>query len=206
MIDPYAVTNGERSQDELEEFWLFCPAVAGKKAVVIAKAIDTFLGGEGRTLSPFNVVRGMAAEGSLEEHLRRARLGKYRLLSACYRQSVDDDLDLRNAPVTHFEALPGVGPKTARFFILHTRPAARYAVIDTHVLKYLRQKGHDVPGATPQNPKRYAELEELVLAEADRWKMNPAAFDLAIWKAYSSGRSFLELEQTIELSKTSLGG
>ena len=43
MINPYQITNYDRSSSELEEFLLFCIVVAGKTAYIQAQKLEDFL-------------------------------------------------------------------------------------------------------------------------------------------------------------------
>ena len=188
MVDPYDITNFARSQPEMEEFFLFCVAVAGKKATMIAGKIDEFLSGAAAAETPFEYVRRLEGEGRLGGRLVEVRLGKYGILPRAYPQAATRE-GLVHAPVDELEMIPGVGPKTARFFVLHTRPGARVAVIDTHVLKYLKFRGHRVPNGFPTG-RAYAGLEEIMLDEMDRSGMDRAEFDLAIWSHYASNGAY----------------
>ena len=111
-------------------------------------------------------------------------------------QAMVDVMYLFNTYLTEvsFESLysiHGIGPKTASLFLVHSREGERRAILDTHLLKYLRQ--HEkrlglewgVPQHTPGNIRVYRELEAAVLSEADRLEMTPAAFDLWVWRQYS---------------------
>lgn len=187
MIDPYRITDFARTDPELQELWIFCVSVAGKKATMIAAMVEDFLAGCGHQGSPFEKIRRMIAEDSLGRHLRRARLGKYGVLERAMRMTVSDGgPDLRTASPQELEKIPGVGPKTARFFILHSRPDAKVAVIDTHMLKFLRSRGFSVPDGVPTG-RRYAECEKIVIAEAEASGLTAADFDLAVWSHYASG-------------------
>jgi thermostable 8-oxoguanine DNA glycosylase len=68
--------------------------------------------------------------------------------------------------------------------LVHSRENARYACLDTHVLKYLRDIGIDAPKSTPTG-KHYTRLETIFLNLADDKQMTPAQFDLWIWNNYS---------------------
>lgn len=184
MVDPFNVTNFERSLRELEEYFLFCVAVAGKKATMIAGKIDEFLSESRADETPFEYVLRLDFEGRLAERLLEVRLGKYAVLSRAYPLAAAKP-GLVHASSDELEMIPGVGPKTARFFILHTRPDARVAVIDTHVLKYLKSRGHKVPKGFPTG-QTYARLEALMLEEIDASGMTGAEFDLAVWSHYAS--------------------
>jgi thermostable 8-oxoguanine DNA glycosylase len=55
--------------------------------------------------------------------------------------------------------------------------------LDTHILNYLgEQDGEKIPRSTPTG-NQYANLEERFLFYADFYGVDPAAFDLAIWRA-----------------------
>lgn len=186
MIDPFKITNFNRSTEELQEFWLFCLAVAGKKATMIASKIDEFLSGRNLNETPFEYVDRLSHSGELLERLKDVRMGKYALLELAFANSAQAGrLDLREVMPSDLEELPGVGPKTARFFIMHSREDAQIAVIDTHVTKYLKERGHDVPNGVPTG-KVYARLEQIMIAETKASGMSPADFDLAIWSHYAS--------------------
>jgi hypothetical protein len=186
MIDPADVTKFDRTPAELEEWWLFSTVVAGKTATTQARLLDGFLNDNRQSSdeSPFAVVRRLVLSGSLGERLQHSRLGQYRRLLRCWQESLH--LDLARAPVEAFEAVHGVGPKTARMFILHSRPDQRLAVLDTHVLKFLRASGATTLEATPSHPTTYRRLELAFLNHADAAGHSPADFDLRVWKTYAT--------------------
>jgi thermostable 8-oxoguanine DNA glycosylase len=78
------------------------------------------------------------------------------------------------------QCVKGIGMKTARFFVMHTRAHQMYACLDTHILAWLGDKGHDVPKSTPQG-KKYLELEKIFLDYCIEMDMMPADLDLKIW-------------------------
>lgn len=191
MIDPTKITNFDRTSSELEEFWLFCIAVAGKTAAQIALKIDAFLSPRLATETPFDYIRRLLDEGRLVDEMKKVKLGKYKLLEAGYSQSVSSSGPcLRNSSLRDLENIPGVRYKTSRFFVLHSREHADVAVIDTHVLKYLRDRGYgNIPTSVPQND-RYYEIEDMMKAEVKLSGMSSADFDLAVWNHYSSKGKF----------------
>lgn len=83
-------------------------------------------------------------------------------------------------------AIPGIGMKTASCFIMHSRENVRMAGLDVHILRFLKDRGYDVPVSVSQ--KKYKEIEGWFLELADEAKMSPADFDLEVWKAYREGR------------------
>jgi len=181
MVDPRNITRFNRSTAELEELILFCVAVGGKTASFIAQALDEFLAGYPGT-SPFDVIRHLHRAGVLEDAIRGSRLGKHARLARAYAELVDSGIDLRTCSINDLEAVHGIGSKTSRFFLLHTRPNQQLAVLDTHVLRFMRSRGfRNIPKATPTG-RRYREIEAKFLALAAREGRDPAEFDLAIWR------------------------
>ena len=186
MIDPLNVIDYRRSQTELEEFWLFCVMVAGKNADQTARKVEHLLAGRPRRQTPLRYLESLGS--SLSEALRACRCGQYGRISRALVETFP--LDLRAAPVEHLQRVYGVGPKTARFFVLHTRRDARVAVLDTHVLKWMRQLGvQEVPQHTPGSLKQYLRLESLAIGLMEQTfpGMTLAEADLHIW-ATVSGR------------------
>ncbi len=225
MIDPHNITNYNMTDDELQEWFLFSVAVAGKTAVVIAKSIDKFIelarahvtkihqrngwtkapGWE--PVSPLGAVGIITASDFYVTHddeltplLRKAKLGKYRVLRIAYseayaRQSRNRNF-LRTAPVSELEEIYGVGPKTARMFVMHSRPNQQVAALDTHVLHYLRDCGYNAPKNTPSSKKKYAKLEALFIRKAAMAGMSVADFDLKIWRKYTKTKAINGTEST----------
>jgi len=98
---------------------------------------------------------------------------------------------LRTCSIDELESIFGIGRKTSRCFVMHSRRNAQCAGLDTHILKFLRSKGHDVPKSTPGSKKKYLEIENLFLKYAKKSNKTIAKFDLDIWKkyAYNGGKS-----------------
>jgi hypothetical protein len=135
MIDPSNVTDTSRAPAALEEFLLFCIVVAGKNADQQSAKLEGFLRGR----SPFVFIRECAGNGSLGRRLREVRLGKYTLLGRSFRQLAESNVDLRSCPWETLTRFPGIGIKTAKFFVLHSRPGQMHGVLDTHVLSWMRE-------------------------------------------------------------------
>lgn len=180
LVDPTDVTKFDRTDGELQLFFLFCQTVAGKTAKVQAKFLNEFLSaGNGDT--PFEIIQDMVDQGVLFDKVKESKLGQYNRLTAGFEASLK--LDLRTATVDELKAIKGIGNKTARFFLLHSRPNQNIAVLDVHILKYLRSQGFDTPKATP-GEKQYLELEKEFLTLAKQNNMSPADFDLMLWTKY----------------------
>jgi hypothetical protein len=85
----------------------------------------------------------------------------------------------------------GIGPKTAAFFLLHSRRVASIPVIDTHICKYAKSKGVDMK--VTSDLKRYLANAALVQGwiSKDFPMMTLAEADLYLWIKYS-GRARTE--------------
>lgn len=196
MIDPNDVTKFDRTEDELLEFWLFCLFVRGKNADVQAQKLEQFKTVAMETTGKSTLFAALR-EAVVYKHinnytigqmLKNVRSGQYGTLAAAIEKTMllldKDYAFLQHASAQDLESIHGVGPKTARFFVLHSRPGVRVAVLDTHILQYMAVRDGDgsIPKATPTGA-RYAQLEEQFLTLADYEEVDPAAFDLAIWRA-----------------------
>jgi hypothetical protein len=197
MIDPSNVTNTARTPEELEEFLLFCVSVAGKNADQQAAKLERFLLGR----RPFAYIRRLGA-GALEARLREVRLGKYSLLARSFGELSRSGADLRACAWEELTRFPGIGIKTAKFFVLHSRPGEMHGVLDTHVLSWMREHGTPagrggpaVPRHSPQDPRAYRFWETVFFGMAAARHHRPpvpaaldwARFDLDLWKERRGG-------------------
>lgn len=187
VIDPRYVTNYDRTEAELEEFWLFCLVVAGKTATTQARLLEGFLSllRDACDLTPFQAIQRAIDDGKLLEYLKYSRLGQFTRLEKAMVQSMAFHGKLKTVQTSELEEITGVGSKTARFFILHTRADQEIAVLDTHVLRYLRDKGLTEQKGTPPKGAKYDALEKVFIAEAKLANMSIADYDLHIWRTYS---------------------
>lgn len=175
------------TDQELQLRLLYAVIVAGKSAKFAEQAMARLFVGLGGNL-PFDRVRAWVAEGALETRLWEARVGNYSKVLRAFAALAEAGLDLRSCGPADLEAIHGIGPKTARFFIIWTRPLARVAALDVHILRWMRQHGYNAPHQTPPSGKRYAELEAAFLAEADRRELTPRELDEQIWSRGSGLR------------------
>lgn len=179
LLDPRDITRFDRSERELHRFALFCYAVQGKSSTVMVPKV-VFL--EASVPGPF--FRGIAQidDATLREKLVFVRLGCYAQRTKQLRgmaEAIQGGLDLASAPLKALEGLMGL--KSSRFFLLHSRPGVRVAVLDTHVLAWLRSLGVAAPKSTPTSPTSYARLEALFLDLCDERGVDPATLDLQVW-------------------------
>lgn len=192
MIDPRKVTDFERTDAQLEEFLLFAIVVAGKGAFIQAQKLDQFLKC-GRMYrfgdTPFDMIQCMDQNKKLVDALRLVKMGQYerigtafRGVSAFFSEHVMGMHQLRGVDVQTLECVKGIGMKTARFFMMHTRRNQVYACLDTHILRWLGSKGHEVPKTTPRGEK-YLALEQVFLGYCEKAGKTPAEMDLEIWNS-----------------------
>lgn len=186
LVDPHNITDYGRSEPELQLVMLFWVAAAGKKATAAARSLCSLLEEGSRSFGsdePFAIVRsyGDRLAASMKAH----GMGCYNNKSRCMLALARSGIDLKSCGVDDLESIPGIGPKTSRCFLMHSRRGVRHAGLDTHVLKYMRDMGIDVPKSTPTG-RKYAQIEKAFLEMADRSGMGVAEFDLDIWRRYSS--------------------
>ncbi len=197
LIDPTNVIKFDRTAGELELWWLFSLVVAGKTAATQARLLNNFLeslppANHPENDTPFERIYKARAQGYeyLMGKLKDSRLGQYNRLYGAFTESLT--LDLFRCTVDDLEDIHGVGPKTARMFLMMSREGVRHAALDTHVLKHLNANGVVAPKSTPPAGKKYRELEQAFLDLADRSGMTVAEYDLSVWKKYSHGIEFDE--------------
>ena len=184
---PEHLQDFERSLGQLEWFWLFSIAVAGKRAELMAEKVDQFCFTY-PDLLPFGVVARLKRLGVLMETIERLRFGQYTRISGAYLYSSQHFNSLKTTTIEELERCPGVGPKTSRFFVMNPRPDQLYAALDTHILHFLRDQGHDAPRSTPPAGPKYTKFENAFLDIADERGLSPAVLDFHVWAAYREGR------------------
>jgi len=194
MIDPNNVTNPSRTAAELEEFLLFCVVVAGKNADQQSLKLERFLSGR----RPFAYIRSSHRGGKLDGALREVRLGKYSLLGRSFRELAHSGTDLATCTWEELMLFPGIGIKTSKFFILHSRASQMHGVLDTHVLAWMRDhwkapgRGRlEVPRHSPQDPRMYRFWETVYFGMVSQRHhgrtVDWARFDLDLWKERRGG-------------------
>ncbi len=193
MVDPIHFTNYDHTLVELEEKIIFSVLVAGKNALTTAKRLEIFLasahwknGIYGRFV-PFQSLK-VFTQSELSEMLHDSGVGCHSAKGRSVYELVHSGFDLRECDVEDLERIYGIGPKTARFFILHTRRDVEVAALDVHILRYMGDRGLDVPKNTPGSPKKYKEIEMQFLRLAKESGMTVADFDLMLWNIYRTKR------------------
>lgn len=190
MISPTSITNFYRNEDELQKFWLFCLFVAGKNSDIAARKINEILANITSGTLFFDVLKSLNITDLLTKH----KVGQYNRLNKAVTQSLP--LNLKTVSLNQLLDIHGVGPKTARFFLLHSRENCNHAVLDTHILKWLTSLGHfNCPKTTPQKASIYKFWEDVFVAEVNKAKVDKnspfynksmADIDLYLWSTISN--------------------
>lgn len=188
MINPAEVTNYNRTQYELEEFILFCINVAGKKSAIEAPKLEVFIERAKnitKETTPFNCIRKLIKLGRLNEIMHWAKLSPYAQRYNSY-VAVAKIKDLQSVTLNRLLQVPGIGLKTARFFLSHSREDFDEPMLDTHILRFLRDQGYvDAPKSTPSNENTYHYFSNIFKNIARQLGKSVTDLDLEIWKQYS---------------------
>ena len=196
MIDPKKVTDYNRNETQLQEFLLYCVCVAGKKSEIETRKLDKFLSvfQLNGNASPFKLIRKLLKASSvifmdgLMEHLSKNKIAPYKQRWNSFKDIVTLLPDnLSEVTLDELQQVRGISTKTSRFFLTHSREDFDEPVLDTHILRFLKDVGHDVPSSTPQNPNVYQKVASLFKREADLAEMSVTDFDLQVWTKYSYG-------------------
>ena len=190
-IDPMNITDYNRGERELQTFWLFCISVAGKNSDVAAKAVDKILRQVPGDTLPFDYF--YEYQGMVHNILVTSAVGQYTRIEKAILETAtmihERGTNLRTCSLNDLMSIFGVGPKTARFFLVHTRKNAQHVVLDTHILSWLRKHHATEETKTPQTRAKYENLEQVALGLYSHYfpGMTVAQVDLLIW-AQESGR------------------
>jgi len=185
-VNPTDITDFNRDTNQLEAFWLFCMFVAGKNSDYASRCLSKLIHGMSKRGYDgiFNYFKDLGRDG-IHNALVANKVGQYGRLTKGIMQSLD--LDLERCNLDALLDIHGVGNKTARFFLLHTRIGCEYAVLDTHILKWMRGRGEDVPKSTPTRKTVYRKLERrfLYLSRLAYPFLTDSQIDLLIWSEQS---------------------
>tara|TARA_B110001454_G_C12680847_1_gene418000 strand:+ start:225 stop:824 length:600 start_codon:yes stop_codon:yes gene_type:complete len=195
MINPKKVTDYNRNQSQLQEWLLYCICVAGKRSEIESPKVRKFILDPrfGFHLKPFELIRKLLGVSSIEmdglkQHLKKYKIAPY---TARYNSFVDAVTllpnDLSEVTIEDLQKVRGISTKTSRFFLTHSREDFDEPVLDTHILRYLKDVGYNVPDSTPQNPSVYAKISEIFKRLANFEGKSVTDFDLEVWTKYSYG-------------------
>lgn len=206
MIDPENITDYNLNSNRLEERILFWICAAGKNGRAAARSLHkllSYINEDYIEVGPFNVIRSYIAHSNLQNLMKACGVGCHSIKAKSFSEIVASNIDLATCTCEELERIYGIGMKTSRCFILHSRKGARHAGLDTHILKYLRILNIEyVPKSTPSSKKLYLKLEKDFLIISDLFNMDPADLDLEIWNYYSNKENKNgALHNSLQLSK-----
>jgi thermostable 8-oxoguanine DNA glycosylase len=187
-IEPTKITNYERTEAELESFLLFCVIVAGKNSDWAAGKIEGMFRGCAEDHTPLDFINNCGV--GLRNYLVANKVGQYNRIERCFSQLAELKLSLgsiRKMTLDDLLNVFGIGPKTARFFLLHSRKNIKVAVLDVHILKWLGTIFENAPTSTPTSKKSYEYWEKafLSMAETNFPNLTIADLDLYLWMKFS---------------------
>ncbi len=216
-IDPLNFTNFYADDHQIQSMFLFAVAVAGKPSRITAEKINGLLDDilelqqneptEIRRMGPLEFLMYLYPNGFIDM-IKERKLGKYNTWLKLWRWFNDlvmptiPDL-LNTASIETLEQIPGVKYKTSRFFVLHSRSNANCVPLDTHILRFLKDRGVPcVPNVTPGSQRIYLGLEKIAVEALKSLGYSTLAkADLETWKSYSNGfrQFFREGDSTPEM-------
>lgn len=188
VVDPASITRFDLTTEELEEHLLFWILAAGKPAFRMAAALEKLLVEMQEELKssdrqPFEMIRCLP--DALGRRLLSHGVGCYNQKARTFIAVANARFDLRTCSADDLITIPGIGLKTSRCFILHSREDSPVAGLDTHMLKHLRELGFTETTYPPRSKAEYERLETIVLGLAQKSGLSPAAYDLHVWKSYA---------------------
>ena len=192
MINPTEVTNFNRNQEQTEQFALFAILVAGKNSDVASRKLleicEEVYEETGRRDILSWIIQTYESRFKIQDFIKSYNVGQHTRIAKHIekmRFEIKNNILLK-LPVEELEKK--MGPKTARFFMLHSIKDCECIPLDTHILSWMRDNGADVPSVTPKPGKRYREIEEECLAMfkelLPEWK-SVAEKDLMVWMKQS---------------------
>jgi len=179
-LNPDNITRFDYTRDELELnilFWIFA---AGKNGHTAARCLSNLLdywSSKSNKTRPFEIIDNIEF---LPLELKKFGVGCFNNKAKTIKSLIDKKLDLKECSLQDLESVWGLGPKSVRCFLIHTRENQKYAGLDRHVLRYLRNLGYDVPDHTP-NRMQYSRIEKIFLDHAEKSGKTISELDLEIW-------------------------
>ena len=173
---------------EKEYFLIFSVIVAGRNAKMAVEKTWRLLEFTWGEETPFDLIKHYIDHNTLTQKLKSLKIGQYTRIEKALRDIIN--LNVETCTLDDLLACHGVGNKTARFFLLNTRKNAEYAVLDTHVLKWLNSlfgNWMSVPKSTPTSGSRYAlwEYKAIQAMKKEYPERTLAQADFEIWKTFA---------------------
>lgn len=102
-------------------------------------------------------------------------------------QIFNPDIETSTARRITVTALAGLGPKQASLFLRTIGKSKAIAVLDSHVLRYLRIVGA-LDGSAPRNIAQYEQMETVFIEYCNLKGIEIEAMDIAIWTTMRVGK------------------
>ena len=181
MIDPTSLKGCSP-----EELAMFACCVHGKTAVVQAEKFNNILealSAVNSELRPLSIWMTLDADEQLGL-LKQYKIGQYTKIAKAWNH-----LAAVTPPFTvaNLMKVSGIGPKTARFITVYSGTDTNRAVLDVHVIRWLRKKKLWPYPRAPKNASEYEQGERIFLAQARKLGVTPAELDTSIWQAFQRG-------------------
>lgn len=181
QVDSAKITNYNASKGELQALIIFWILAAGKTASSAERILLKLIPFKNL---PFEQLKKYS-EKKLAEKLKSIGCGCYNNKAKTIYEIVNSNYDLKKCSIEDLEKIFGIGKKTSRAFILHSRKQAKCAVLDCHLLKYLNFLNFpQIPSKTPSNKNEYIRIEKYFLYVCRKLNIHPANLDLEIWKLF----------------------
>jgi thermostable 8-oxoguanine DNA glycosylase len=173
---------------EKEYFLIFSVIVAGRNAKMAVEKTWRLLEFTWGEETPFDLIKHYIDHNTLTQKLKSLKIGQYTRIEKALKDIIN--LNVETCTLDDLLACHGVGNKTARFFLLNTRKNANYAVLDTHILKWLNSlfgNWMSVPKSTPTSGSRYAlwEYKAIQAMKKEYPERTLAQADFEIWKTFA---------------------
>ncbi len=173
---------------EKQYFLIFSVIVAGRNAKMAVEKTWRLLEFTWGEETPFDLIKHYIDNKTLVQKLKSLKIGQYTRIEKALKDIIN--LNVETCTLDDLLACHGVGNKTARFFLLNTRKNAEYAVLDTHVLKWLNSlfgNWMNVPKSTPTSGSRYAlwEYKAIQAMKKEYPERTLAQADFEIWKTFA---------------------
>lgn len=179
FLDAKNITDFKANKSKLQALILFWILAAGKNGVLSAQQLNKLLSLFPEEL-PFTSL-GKLKEIELSKLMFDLRIGCHNCKASYILNVINSNIDLQTCSPEELEKIKGIGRKTSRCFIIHTRPKARYAGLDTHCLRFLRNNGYPhAPRSTPNTEYLYKKWEQIFLKFVPI-NISVAEFDLKVW-------------------------
>ena len=175
MIDPRTLISPTDSVERKQEFLLFCIMSVGKNSDIAASKVELILKDKPTDATPFEYLSQVWSRS----HAEQCKTGQYTRVTKAIKQAIQYDVE--RITLDELTSIHGIGPKTARFFLVHSQ-GKEHAVLDTHILRWMRGFFPDVPESTPP-ASHYPKWERLckMFMKAEFPEHTLLTADLMIW-------------------------